>query len=174
MSRWIRFILISLRAFFRSKEDPRTELRLNFWTWITDADVGLVNNASILFYTELGRLDFLVRSRLLFKLAKKGIYFPAASAHLTFVRPLKRFQKLELRTRLFYWDPKWIWVQQEVYFKKKGEDILACRAIIKTTLRKGRESIPFNEVLKEIDLSIAPMEKPALVEALEQAESLTG
>lgn len=170
MTRWLRFVITGVFAFFRSKAVPPEEIRYTFWTWFQDADVHIVNNASLLSYTELGRLDFLIRSRLFFHLLREGIYFPSAATHMTFVRPLKRFQKLELRTKLIYWDPKWIWVEQNLYYRKNGESVLANRSIMRGTFRKGRLAIPFDEILKGIGIPLAKMEKPDVIAKLERVE----
>jgi len=170
MTRWLRFLTVSVLAFFRPKFDPREEIRLKFWTWPFDADVKIVNNAAILSYTELGRLDYLIRTGLFSYVLKKGIYLPAAAVHVAFVRPLKRFQKLELRSRLIYSDDKWTWVEQTIYFKRNGEDVLGARSIMRGTCRKGRTVIPFADLLKDLGMELPPMEKPQIVADLERVQ----
>ena len=173
MTRWLRFFISCFLCLFRGKADPREETRIRFWTWITDADVSLINNACIVGYTEFGRWDYLYRSRLLFLLIKTGIYAPLATNHFTYLRPLRRFQRLELRTKLAYWDAKWVWISQDLYFKRRGVDTLAVQSICKATFRKGKETIPFDQVLKRVGFSLDPMPKPKHIEDLERAEVIT-
>jgi acyl-CoA thioesterase FadM len=172
MTRWIRFLLTMARAFFSPKIDPMKESRLKFRAWFTDADLSVVNNASILSYTEVGRIDFLVRSGLMSLCLKEKIYTAVATTHLNFRRPLRRFSLLELCSRIIYWDSKWIWIEQKIYFQAKGERKLAASVVVKVTFKKGKNFIPFDELLRQVGINIESLTKPVLVQKLEETDEL--
>lgn len=144
--RWLKLSLALLRAKFKSKIDPSMTSMLTFWVWLTDIDVSLMNHASILTVMETGRIDFMVRTGF-FKLAsKKGWYFPSQAISVQYFRPLKAFQKCELYTRISFMDDEWIYLEQKI--TRKDKEISGC--IVKSKIKKGKETVPTLEIIKAL------------------------
>ena len=106
MSRWLRILFTIIRAKFHKKISLVEETSLNFLVWITDVDLSIMNNAAMLAITELGRIDLMCRTGFLKHSRRNKLYLPLASIHAQFTKPLKRFQKFQLKTQLIYWDEK--------------------------------------------------------------------
>lgn len=71
MTRWLRFILIDLRAIGGSRlaGTERADLSIRVWPW--EADVSAANYSAYLTYFELGRLDLQLRSGVAWRAAPK-------------------------------------------------------------------------------------------------------
>jgi hypothetical protein len=170
MTRWLRFVLTFLRALFRPKAQLQEEQTLQFWTWVTEADLSYINNSSLLVYFELGRIDFLCRSGLVYWCVKSKIFPVIASGHLNFLRPLKRFQKLELRSRIVFWDENWIWMEQNLSTKIRGESKPVSKFLLKVAFRKDKSRYSVFKVLEGSGLKLSPMIKPECITKLENIE----
>ncbi len=141
--------------------DPNGSTILRFRVWPTDVDLNIVNNALILTYAEFGRLDYFFRSKLVWYCLKKKIYVVAGAIQVRFHRPLRRFQLIELHTEMVYWDSQWIWVSHKLYQVGRTENKLAASLIVKITFREGKVPRVFDQLLKEVGLTIHPRPKPA-------------
>ena len=168
MSRWVRILITLIRAQFLKNINPDEETSLNFRVWITDVDLSIMNNAAMMTITEMGRIDLIIRTGLLKHAWKNRLYFPLASISAQFRRPLKRFQKLQLKTQLIYWDEKWIYISNRIVRKEKTIAV----ALAKVTLKKGREQIPFEKIIHEFNWEIKPKKRPKMIDEFEKGESL--
>ena len=168
MSRWLRILIIIIRARFRKKIKADEEISLNFRVWITDVDISIMNNTAMLAITELGRWDLIVRTGFLKYARTNRLYLPLASISAQFRRPLKRFQKFQLRTQLIYWDDKWIYISHRIVRKEKTIAV----ALAKTTLKKGKERIPFERVISDLNWEMKPKRRPEMIDGFEKGETL--
>jgi acyl-CoA thioesterase FadM len=168
MNRWLRILITIITAQFRKKTNPDEEISLNFRVWITDVDFSIMNNTAMLAITELGRWDLTVRTGFLKYSRKNRLYLPLASIAAQFVRPLKRFQKFQLKTQLIYWDEKWIYISHRVV--REGKTIAV--ALAKCTVKKGRELIPFENIIHELNWQMKPKNRPEMIDRFERGESL--
>ena len=117
---------------------------------------------------EMGRIDLMVRTGF-FKLARKnGWYFPSKSVSVQFLRPLKAFQKAELMTRVCYVDERYIYTEQKI---TRGSKDIAL-SIAKSTVKKGRETIPMSEIATVLGLGTLPDGGKQVIESLERKNSL--
>ncbi|WP_298900088.1 acyl-CoA thioesterase [uncultured Psychroserpens sp.] len=161
--RWIRLIIAMLTAKFKKKLSGTETVTKTFRVWITDIDVSVMNHAAIMTVLETGRIDLMVRSNF-FKVATKNKwFFPSQAISIQFYRPLKVFQKADIHTRISYVDEKWIYVEQKI--ERKGKIVAAC--IVKNTIKKGRETIPTSEIMKELQLEKVPTFKYDLMKTYE-------
>lgn len=134
-----------------------------FRVWITDIDVSIMNHAAILTIMETGRLDLMIRSNF-FKIASKNKwYFPSQALSVQYYRPLKIFQKAELHTRISFIDEKWIYVEQKIVRKEK----IVATCLVKSTIKKGRETVPASEIIKLLDIKNVPSAKYDLIKTYE-------
>ena len=168
MSRWLRILIIIIRARFRKKINADEEISLNFRVWITDVDLSIMNNTAMLAITELGRWDLIVRTGFLKYARTNRLYLPLASISAQFRRPLKRFQKFQLRTKVIYWDDKWIYISHRIVRKEKTIAV----ALAKTTLKKGKERIPFERVISDLNWEMKPKRRPEMIDGFEKGEIL--
>lgn len=167
--RWLRFLNTIFFSFFRGNLSSATdESVINFRVWITDVDLSVMNNAAIMAVLEMGRLDLIMRSGF-YKLALRSKwFFPSRSFNIQFLRPLKVFQKAQLRTRVFHIDDKWIYVEQKIVRDQK--DIVIC--ISKNTVKKGRETISTAKIAKALGYSKLPSEGENIIQLAEKEEEL--
>jgi acyl-CoA thioesterase FadM len=168
MSRWLRILITFVRAQFLKDINPEEETSLNFRVWISDVDLSIMNNAAMLTTTEMGRIDLIIRTGFLKHAWKNRLYFPLASISAQFIRPLKRFQKFQLKTQLIYWDEKWIYIGHRIVCSEK---IIAV-ALAKCTVKKGREQIPFEKIIRELNWEIKPKKRPEIIDEFEKGETL--
>jgi len=118
--------------------------------------------------TELGRIDLILRTGFLKYAKRNGLYLPLASISVQFIRPLKRFQNFQLITQLIYWDNKWIYFSHRI--TSKGKTIAV--ALAKTTVKKGKERIPFETIIQELKWEMKPKKRPEMIDEFEKGESL--
>ena len=168
MSRWLRTLITFIRAQFLKNINPDEEISLNFRVWITDVDLSIMNNAAMLTITEMGRIDLIIRTGFLKHAWKNRLYFPLASISAQFRRPLKRFQKFQLKTQLIYWDEKWIYISHRVV--REGKTIAV--ALVKSTIKKGTELIPFERIIHELNWQMKPKNRPEMIDRFERGEFL--
>jgi acyl-CoA thioesterase FadM len=161
--RWIRLIFGLIQAKFRSKVQATQTTSLSFRVWISDIDISVMNHAAILTVMEVGRIDFMIRTNF-FKIANKNKwYFPSQALTVQYYRPLKVFQKAKLLTRISYVDKKWIYLEQKII--RNGKVISAC--LVKSTIKKGRETVPTSEILKILGIHEVPGDKSKLIDSYE-------
>jgi acyl-CoA thioesterase FadM len=168
MTRWLRILATIITAQFREKASPDEEISLNFRVWITDVDFAIMNNTAMLAITELGRWDLVVRTGFLKYARKNRLYLPLASVSAQFIRPLKRFQKFQLKTQLIYWDEKWIYISHRAV--REGKTVAV--ALAKCAVKKGRELIPFERIIDKFNWQIKAKNRPEMIDRFERGESL--
>lgn len=161
--RWIRLLAAIINAKFKQKINANETVALSFRVWITDIDVSVMNHAALLTVMEVGRVDFMVRTNFLKLANKKKWFFPSQAISVQFYRPLKMFQKAELLTRISFIDKKWIYLEQKII--RNGKDIAAC--LVKSTIKKGRETVPTAEIITELQFKEVPNKKYKLIKIFE-------
>jgi acyl-CoA thioesterase FadM len=168
MSRWLRLLIIIIGARFRKKVNPDDEIYLNFRVWPTDVDLSIMNNTAMLAVTEFGRWDYMVRTGFLKYARANKLYLPLASISAQFRRPLKRFQKFRLTTKICYWDEQWIYISHRIIRKEKTIAV----ALAKATLKKGRERIPLEKVVSDLNWEMKAERRPEMVDVFDKGETL--
>lgn len=162
--RWIRLLLAMLSAKFKSKISATETVPFSFWVWVTDIDVTVMNHAAIMTVMEAGRVDMMVRCNF-FKIASKNKwFFPSQAISVQFYRPLKVFQKAQLYSRIAYADEKWIYSEQKIM--RNGNIIATC--VAKSTIKKGRESVPVSELIQKLNIGNFPSEKHEYIKSHEK------
>ena len=166
--RWIRLLSALMIARGRSRLPVTGESSLSFRVWLTDIDISIMNHAAILTVMEAGRIDFMVRCGF-FQLAKRRKwYFVSAALSVQYFRPLKVFQKATLSTKVFHVEDPWIYIEQKI--SRNGKDIAFC--IVKSKVKKGRETISAFAIIRELGSDELPQEGKELVEAYERSNRM--
>jgi acyl-CoA thioesterase FadM len=166
--RWIRLLSALIAAKYRGRLDVTGTSVIHFRVWPLDIDASIMNHASMMTVMELGRIDFMVRSRFFALARKKKWYFPSAAISVQFIRPLSLFQKAEVHTRVFHVSESWIYLEQKVV--RDGKTVAVC--IVKSKVKKGRETVNTNEILRALNIDSFPMEGSELVECYEQENKM--
>jgi acyl-CoA thioesterase FadM len=108
MNLWLRLIRVWLAARRRPPLGPDDLSVIRVRVWPHDLDLwGHVNGGRYLTLSDLGRLDFSIRTGLFAVVRRHRWTMPMGAAALRFRRPLRLFHTCELHTRLLGWDDKW-------------------------------------------------------------------
>lgn len=148
--RWFGIVLRNLVT--RRPLGVLEESRLRFHVWPGDLDFfGHMNNGRYLSLMDSGRFDIISRIGLLFVWRKHGWLFVLGGASIEFHRPLRPFQRFELRSRIVGWDAKWFFIEQR--FEAEGRPIAS--AVVKGLVRAPGRSVPTTEILALLGVSDA-------------------
>lgn len=140
--RWFGVVLRNLVS--RRPLGVLEESRLRFHVWPGDLDFfGHMNNGRYLSLMDSGRFDIISRLGLLTLWRKRGWLFVLGGASIEFHRPLRPFQRFELRSRILGWDAKWFFIEQR--FEAEGKPVAG--AIVKGLIRAPGRSVPTQEIL---------------------------
>ena len=165
--RWLRLLLALLLSRFRSKLSINETSELSFRVWLTDIDASIMNHASMMTVFEAGRIDFMVRTGF-FKIARqKKWYFPSASIHVQFFRPLRLFQKAVLTTRILHLADHYVFTEQKI--TRNGKDIAIC--IVKSKVKSGKNNISTREIIELLHTGDHDLQSPDLVNIYENHEN---
>ena len=108
MGRWWRLLIIYISAMFRKKIHVTDVCTLPFRVWPQEADKKYMNNASYWTITEMGQMDFLFRTGF-YKICRQKKWIPlVGSRKMVYKKPLKRFERFQLRSQVYYCDDKWL------------------------------------------------------------------
>jgi acyl-CoA thioesterase FadM len=152
MGRWLRFLVTFLGARRRPAMEVRDISLLKFRVWPTECDAAWLNHAALLVLMECGRVDLMVRFGFLGLARASHWYLPLATMSVRFHRPARRFERLELRSRIVDWDDEAIWIEHQV--TRGGKPVAA--ALAKNLVRKGREPVKPEEILRALGKELPP------------------
>lgn len=146
MNLYGRFLALLLRLVLRpTRLAPGEPCRTEFTVLPQDLDINLhLNNGRYLTMMDLGRLDFMGRTGMLWPALRRGWLPVLGAAEIEFYRPIGPFCKFTLETTLESWDDKWFVMRQSFLVG----DRLAAVGTVKGLLLKGREKIPPARVLE--------------------------
>ena len=115
-----------------------------------DLDINLhVNNGRYLTLCDLTRIDLFIRTGLAKVMIKKG-WIPIVAEHtMTYRKPLKVFQRFELKLSLTHWDEKFFYMTHT--FTRDG--VTVAEGTSKGTVRARSGVVPPAEVIEAVKLS---------------------
>ena len=148
MNLYFRLFKLILARFFFSKPLKLLDTSVvEGRVWPTDLDNNLhMNNGRYLTIMDLGRFDWLLSCGYLGICFKKR-WFPIVGAlKILYLKPLKPFQKFQLKTRILGWDTKWIYVEQ--IFEVNG--VLCSKSILQGLFHGPQGKISTHEWLKAV------------------------
>lgn len=114
-----------VRSLFQPKIEPTAVLRTDMIVGPTEADLRFVGNARYMLFMEIGRLELMLRTGI-FGHARRQRWSPlVVSQSVRYVRPLRRFQRFTLSTRLVAWDDRsaTLWTQAEADLREAMDDL---------------------------------------------------
>lgn len=166
--RWIKLLIATLTAHFRSRLSLNGISEIDFRVWITDVDASIMNHAEIMTVFETGRIDLMIRTGF-FQLARKNKWhFPSRSIAVQFIRPLKIFQKARLSSKILHMDERWIYTEQKI--TRDSKVISMCLA--KSTVKKGKETVPTQEIADKLGFATVPRDGERIAQAMSQNDDL--
>jgi len=168
MFRLLRLVTALVHAMFRKKITLEDEAVTTFRVWPTDVDASIMNHAPIMTAMEAGRVDYMVRTGFFTTAIKQQWYFPIASMSVQFVRPLKLFQKAEVKTKVLFIDDKWIFTQHSIESKGKCH----VDAIVKSVVKKGRDRVAYSEIVDRLSIGKIPTNRPEIISHIESEKAI--
>ena len=150
MGRWLRLLIIYISAIFRKKIHLTDISNLSFRVWPQEADKKYMNNASYWTITEIGQMDFLFRTGF-FKICRRQHWIPlVGSQKMVYKKPLKRFERFQLRSQLNYCDDKWLYFEQTFL---KNEQLIA-NSLVKVIFRGKSGNVPVSQILTSLSTEV--------------------
>jgi acyl-CoA thioesterase FadM len=170
MNLYFRFIwLFITRAIVKDPIDMFAPCRTRFHVNLLDLDMNMhMNNGRYLSLMDLGRLDLMLRSKVLWKFVKQG-YFPVVSSEsIRFKKSLDPFQQFDMITHIEAWDEKDFYIRQK--FVRDGQ-VYAEGFIKGRFLQRGRKgSVPTREVFEVAGQEFGDGKSTALADLQMQIE----
>jgi acyl-CoA thioesterase FadM len=157
MFRWCRLFMIFISSFFQKKILLSDISTLSFRVWPQEADKKYMNNASFWTITEMGQMEFLFRTGL-YKFCRRYHWSPlVGSQKMVYRKPLKRFERYQLKSKIIFYDDKWLYFEQT--FQKNNQMI--ANSLIKVLFRSKDGNIPVQKILsvlgQKLDLTRKPL-----------------
>jgi len=159
MNLYFRLLKLLLqRLFWRKRMGLLDTSVIHGRVWLNDLDNNIhMNNGRYLTLMDLGRLDIILCSGLLGTCLKKR-WFPVVGAlKIQYFRPLKPFQKFELKTRILGWDAKWLYLEQ--WFEADGK--LCAKAHLQGLFKGPDGKIETKELLEAAGMKKKSPKLPA-------------
>ncbi len=165
---WTRLFKAKILASFRPRAKPLDSVALGFRVGWSETLLGVTINSRYLDYMEVGRVAWMENLGL-FKLAAREKWLPlVASQTIVYKRPIKRWQKAVLHTRLVCWDGRWLY-SEHVF--KRGDKTMAS-AVSRACVRSKEGLVAPATVLAKLGHSDASPEMPRGVAEWIAAEKL--
>jgi acyl-CoA thioesterase FadM len=143
MSFLLRLIKIALIALFTPRRGLLEPSVIRLRVWPNDLDLNVhMNNGRYLSLMDLGRVDVMFHSGAFALWFKRGWQPLVAWSCCRHFKPLRLFQRFEIRTRILGWDEKWIYFEQRF---ASGGTLYALAAV--KALMAGNERLISTEEL---------------------------
>lgn len=169
MNLWLRLIRVWLCARNRPPLGAEDASVIRVRVWPHDLDLwGHVNGGRYLTMSDLGRLDFSVRTGLFALVRRRRWTMPMGAAVLRFRRPVRLFQTCELATRIVGWDEKWGYM--ETLFTRNGE--VVATVVAKAMVRSRESTIPPKKLFELLGVGREPLAVPEHIRRWVEAESV--
>jgi acyl-CoA thioesterase FadM len=152
--------LILSRFFFRQPLKLLGTSVVEGRVWPTDIDNNLhMNNGRYLTLMDLGRFDWILSCGYLGLCLKKR-WFPIVGAlKILYLKPLRPFEKFQLKTRVLGWDAKWIYVEQT--FEVNG--VLCSKSVLQGLFHGPQGKVSTDEWMKAAGYQKSSPKLPANV-----------
>jgi acyl-CoA thioesterase FadM len=133
-----------ITAAFGARRDPMAENRMTFRCWPTDLDINRhMTNSRYHSFTDLVRIDLVIRSGAWKRLRAVGALPVLASAVMRFRKSIMPFQKVIVTAKVLSWDERWIYIEHRFLV---GDNVVAI-SIVKTTFLNKQGRIPMDELI---------------------------
>ena len=134
-----------------------------------DIDIWMeLNNGRTLTLYDLGRTSAAQRAGLVTVLRKKRWGLTMAGASVRYRRRIRTFERIEMRSRLAWWDDRFFYVEQSMW-KKNGE--CANHIVYRSAVTSKAGIVTPQAVVDEIDPATVKPEAPAWITAWIDADA---
>lgn len=157
MNLFFRLIWTYLFSRFRTKVQVLEACSTPFRVLPTDLDVlRHMNNGVYFSLQDLARTDYMIRIGALETITSKGWYPVVVAERLRFRKSLKLFDKFQIKTRLVYWDEKYIYLEHTFV---RQQEVIAWGTIRARFLSKKGGVVSSFELIESLghDLSVPPL-----------------
>lgn len=175
MNLYFRLILVYLSSKFLPKiTDILSPVRRNFRVLPNDLDLNMhMNNGRYPVIMDLGRLEFLIRTRIMKKMFEIRAIPVLAGIQMRYRMQLRPWQKYSLETKILGWNEKWVFIEQKFLIidgKRAGE--IAAIGIVKGAFydRKTKKTVPTSDLLKAVNLNQNSPQLPEFVKKWVETE----
>lgn len=135
-----------------------------------DIDVWMeLNNGRTLTLYDLGRIPFAFRSGLIKTLRSNGWGLTMAGASVRYRRRIRMFEVIEMRSRVVFWDNRFIYVEQSMW-KKNGE--CANHIVYRAAVTSDSGIVDPTQVAEASGIDPTPPKAPAWVAAWISADQI--
>ena len=157
---YLRLIGLLLRLPFVRRQELFEPARAGFRVWPNDCDLNLhLNNGRYLTFMDLARVHFMAQAGLLVPVWRQRWLPVLSAAEMSFIRPIRPFQRFEIVTRLLTWDEKYFYIEQR--FEAGGR--LCATGMVKGLFLRGRERVTSAAVVGLLGLNITAPRLPDAV-----------
>lgn len=111
---WLRIGLTILRSLWRSRISLHDESILSRRVGLFEAEGRYPNQAVYACYFELGRWDIAVRTGMLKVMVRERLFGVLGGQVIRYCKPLQRFQRFEVRSRILGWDERFIYFDHRI------------------------------------------------------------
>ncbi len=161
-----RVSLTVIQACLRPKLGLSDTSIVSFYVWPFESHLRYVGQATVANYLELGRWDLFVRLGIVSLWIKNRWSFYAASQLIRYKKPIGRFRRYRVETRLLGWDERSFYCQHQL--TQRGT--IHCVAILKMLFKKNQQTISPAEIIKRLQLKALAVNMPEGIESVSAAE----
>lgn len=145
MNLLLRLIWVLLTSAFARRQDFMAPSALDMRVLPNDIDLNMhMTNARYFSVMDLGRVDLLVRSGLARLMLRHRWQVVLGASTIRFRRPLAPLQRYRLKSRVLWWDDRWLYIEQRTEMLN-GE--LAASAIMQGAFLSKGAILPPTEIL---------------------------
>jgi acyl-CoA thioesterase FadM len=165
---FVRLFKTLLFSLFKPRIGVFDQARIAMRVWPNDLDLNIhANSGRYLSFMDIGRVDLLVRMRLLRKVVKRR-WRPIAGGYLvTYRKSLIPFERFVVKSRVLCWDEKWFYFEH-VIVNSKGD--LAAIANARGLMRGPQGNVKPEDFVALAGEGIASPPIPEFIRHWSQAE----
>lgn len=162
MNLWLRIIITLIKCFFAKKIDLLAPSQLSFRVIPFDCDINIhLTNSRYFSFMDLGRFYHIAHMKNLLATVFKQRWQPVISdVEVKFIKSVKPFAKITLRTRLLTWDERYIYLEQRFFDSKN----LYAIALVKGTFLQGNQRVSIEKILSVVgQKNLTPPPMPSAI-----------
>lgn len=130
MNLYLRLFWTILVSKYKSKISILDEFTSNHIAWPNDLDLfGHINNGRYFTITDYVRIGCLIRAGIWKNLRRRKIFPLMAGETAQFRRPLRLFQKYQIKTRTVGWDERFLYVEHRFVTQKGVHAVLLVKVV---------------------------------------------
>ena len=119
---------------------------MSFRVWPWDAEWKVISHAALLCLLDMARQDHFQRCGFLRLMFKSGWFVPVAAVHVSFKKPIFRFERISVSTLVSYWNDRDILIEHEVF---RGQELVAT-SLVRGRIKKGRDTVNPHTVVQAL------------------------